>query len=67
MLRQFDMCDKESVIGEWTIMFGGIPNERLNFEVMRETLPGSEEYYEDCNEALSVPYQIRPDGTMTMP
>ena len=67
LLRQFDMCDKESVIGEWTIIFEGIPNEKLHFQVMEETLPGSEEYYEDCNPALHVPYQLRPDGTLTMP
>jgi len=67
LLRHFDMCDKSDIIGKWTIIFEGIPNEKLHFQVMEETLPGSEEYYVNCNEALEAPFQIRPDGTMTMP
>ena len=44
------MCDKEQLIGKWTIQFEGLPNEKLNFQVLDEILPHSEEYYVSCNE-----------------
>jgi hypothetical protein len=50
LLKQFHMCDKEQIIGKWTIQFEGLQNERLHFEVVNEFLPHSEEYYVSCNE-----------------
>jgi|TARA_B110000263_G_scaffold210720_1_gene193380 hypothetical protein len=50
LLKQFHMCDKEQLIGKWTIQFEGLPNEKLNFQVLDEILPHSEEYYVSCNE-----------------
>jgi len=50
LMKQFDMCEKEQIIGKWTIIFEGLPNERLNFQVVNEVLPHSEEYYVSCND-----------------
>ena len=61
LVKQLDLCDKEILAGEWTVLFAGLPQERLTFQVMEEMLPGSEEYYEGCGEAMQFPPElIRP-------
>ena len=50
LLKQIGLCDKEQIIGEWTMMFRGLPDEKLVFQVVSETLPGSEEYYVTCKQ-----------------
>jgi len=50
LMKQFDMCDKEQIVGKWTIQFEGLANERLHFQVVDEFLPHSEGYYVTCNE-----------------
>ena len=49
------ICDKEQLIGKWSVLFAGLSDEKLHFEVTSETLPGSEEYYVTCGEALTFP------------
>jgi hypothetical protein len=59
--KQLGICDKEQIVGEWTVLFVGLPNEKLHFQVMNEILPGSEEYYVTCNEkALQMPIMNDP-------
>ena len=51
------LCSKEQLVGEWTIIFASMPSDRLNFQVMDEILPHSEEYYMSCNEnPIEIPY-----------
>ena len=53
-----NLCDKEELIGQWTVIFKSLPNERLDFQVMDEILPRSEEFFEGCNEnPLEIPFQ----------
>jgi len=52
---QLEICDKEQLIGEWTILFAGQPDERLKFTVVDEILPHSEIYYEGCGDAIELP------------
>ncbi len=54
--KSLDLCEKEDLIGEWTILFAGLPEEKLHFEVVAETLPGSESYYLDCNRENLTPF-----------
>ena len=50
------LCGKESLIGEWTVMFASLPTDKLYFQVMDEILPHSEEYYLECNtESIELP------------
>jgi len=59
--KQRDICDIEQIIGEWTVLFAGLPNEKLYFEVTNEILPGHEEYYVTCDEqSLEIPIMIDP-------
>ena len=58
LLKSLDICDKEDVVGKWTALFAGLPNEKLYFEVVGETLPHSEEYYKNCNtDPIEIPIQ----------
>ena len=52
---QLDICEKEKLIGEWTVAFLGTPEDQLKFNVMSETLPRSESYYDGCNEGMELP------------
>ena len=52
---QLEICDKEQLIGEWTVLFAGSPDERLKFTILDEILPYSEEYYKGCGEAIEFP------------
>ena len=52
--KSLDLCEKEDLIGEWTILFAGLPEDKLHFEIVGEILPGSESYYEDCNRESQV-------------
>jgi len=59
--KQLGICDVEQLVGEWTVLFVGLPDEKLHFQVTDEILPGHEEYYVTCNEkALQVPMMTDP-------
>ena len=59
--KRLDICDVEQLMGEWTVLFAGFPNEKLHFQVTNEILPGFEEYYVTCNEqALEMPIMTDP-------
>tara|TARA_B100000029_G_scaffold100902_1_gene91105 strand:- start:31 stop:612 length:582 start_codon:yes stop_codon:yes gene_type:complete len=50
------VCDKQQLIGEWTVMFASMPTDRIYFEVTAETLPHSEQHYEGClEESIEIP------------
>ncbi len=49
LLRSLDICEKEQLIGEWTVYFSTNRNERLTFEIVDEMLPNNERYYDGCN------------------
>ena len=61
LIKRLDICDVEQLMGEWTVLFAGLPDEKLHFEVTNEILPGFEEYYVTCNEqSLEIPLMHDP-------
>ena len=61
LIKRLGVCDVEQLMGEWTVLFAGLPNEKLHFQVTDEILPGTEEYYVTCNEvALEMPLMTDP-------
>ena len=59
--KQLGICDVEQLVGEWTVLFVGLPDEKLHFQVTDEILPGHEEYYVTCDEeALQIPMMTDP-------
>ena len=66
MSKQRGICDVEQLVGEWTVMFAGLPDEKLYFQVTNEILPGFEEYYATCNEqAMEMPIMTDPTISVT--
>jgi len=66
LIKRLDICDVEQLMGEWTVLFAGLPDEKLHFEVTNEILPGFEEYYATCNEqALEMPIMTDPTISVT--
>ena len=51
LLKSKNLCDKNELIGEWTVMFQGYNEMTLNFEIVEEILPNQEYQYEECNIA----------------
>jgi len=59
--KQRGICDVEQLVGEWTALFVGLPDEKLHFQVTDEILPGHEEFYVTCDEeALQIPMMTDP-------
>ena len=56
LLKSKNLCEKEQLIGEWTVKFKGYDMAVLNFEMLPDILPNQENHYEDC----SVAYVIDP-------
>jgi hypothetical protein len=65
LIKRLDICDVEQLMGEWTVLFAGLPSEKLHFQVTNEILPGSEEYYVTCNEkAMEMPIMTDPSTSV---
>ena len=55
------ICDTDQLVGEWTMLFEGFPEEKLKFRIMDEFLPHSEIHYGDCfNEPMTLPHFVEP-------
>ena len=66
LTKRLDICDVEQLQGEWTVLFAGLPDEKLHFEVTNEILPGFEKYYATCNEqAMEMPIMTDPTISVT--
>ena len=50
LMKSLGICERDDLIGKWTALFQGLPNEKLHFEVMSEVLPHSDEYYITCEQ-----------------
>tara|TARA_A100001037_G_scaffold11400_1_gene10898 strand:+ start:301 stop:831 length:531 start_codon:yes stop_codon:yes gene_type:complete len=49
-----NICDKNKLVGEWTIIFEGYEEFRLNFEVVDKILPNEEYKFKECNIAYEI-------------
>jgi len=38
-----DICSKDDLLGNWKIVFRGVPYENISFEIINITLPGEED------------------------
>ena len=51
LLKGKNLCEKEKLVGEWTVMFKGFENAKLNFEIVSDILPNQEDQYVECEIA----------------
>ena len=58
--KQLGLCLQDDMIGTWSILFAGRADMKLNFEILEEALPHSEEYYQDCNNTSMLIPSLQP-------
>ena len=51
LLKSKDLCEKEQLVGEWTVMFKGYEQAKLYFEMMPDILPNQESHFIECEVA----------------
>ena len=54
LLKSKNICEKEKLIGQWTVMFKGYDEAQLHFEMIPNILPNMEHQYVDCAVAYEI-------------
>ena len=54
LLKAKNLCEKEMLIGEWTVMFKGYDMAKLHFEILPDILPNQENQFLDCDVAYEM-------------
>ena len=54
LLRALDLCEKDNLVGEWTVMFRGVEQSVLHFEIVDAILPNQEYQYVECGIAYEI-------------
>ena len=62
LLKSKNLCEKEQLVGTWTVMFEGYEEFKLYFQMMPDILPNQESHFVECEVA----YILDPskEGTM---
>ena len=63
LLKSKNLCEKEQLVGTWTVMFRGYEEAKLYFEVMPDILPNQENHFVECEVA----YVLDPTTPGNMP
>ena len=51
LLKSKNLCQKEQLVGTWTVMFEGYEQAKLYFEMMPDILPNQESHFVECEIA----------------
>ena len=62
LLKSKNLCQKEQVVGTWTVMFKVYELSKLYFEMLPDILPNQESHFEEC----SVAYVVDPTSSNDM-
>ena len=54
LLKSKNICEKEKLIGQWTVMFKGYDEAKLYYEITKDILPNMENQFLDCNVAYEI-------------
>ena len=54
LLKSKDLCEKEKLIGQWTVNFKGYDEAKIYFEMTPNILPNMESQYVDCGIAYEI-------------
>ena len=54
LLKSKNICEKEKLIGEWTVIFKGYDEAKIYFEMTPNILPNMEHQFEKCGVAYEV-------------
>ncbi len=61
LLKGKNLCEKDDLIGEWTVMFRGYEMTQLKFEILGDVLPNQEYQYVECQIAYEIDPTIEED------
>ena len=51
LIKSKNLCEKEDLVGTWTVMFEGYEVSKLYFEMMPDILPNQESHFVECEVA----------------
>ncbi len=54
LLKSKELCDKEQLIGEWSVMFKGYDMQKIYFEMTPDILPNMEHQFVKCGVAYEI-------------
>ena len=54
LLKGKNLCEKEKLIGQWSVMFKGYEEQKMYFEITPNILPNMEHQFEDCGIAYEI-------------
>ena len=54
LLKSKNICEKEKLIGQWSVMFKGYEEQKIYFEMTPSILPKMEYQFEDCGIAYEI-------------
>ncbi len=54
LLKSKNLCEKEQLVGTWTVMFRGYEEAKLYFEVTSDILPNQESHFVECEVAYEI-------------
>ena len=54
LIKSKNLCEKEQLIGTWTVMFRGYEEAKLYFEMMPDILPNQESHFVECEIAYEI-------------
>ena len=54
LLKSKNLCEKEQLVGTWTVMFRGYDMAKLYFEVLPDILPNQENHFVECEIAYVI-------------
>ena len=54
LIKSKSLCEKEQLVGTWTVMFRGYEEAKLYFEMMPHILPNQEGQFVECEVAYEI-------------
>ena len=54
LLQSKNLCEKEKLIGQWTVMFKDFEMSKMYFEMTPNILPNMEKQFEECGVAYEI-------------
>jgi len=54
LLKSKNICEKEKIIGQWTVIFKGYEMSKIYFEMTPNILPNMEHQFEKCEVAYEI-------------
>ena len=54
LLKSKNLCEKEQLVGEWTVMFKDYEMSKIYFEVLPDILPAHENQFVECEVAYEI-------------